>query len=129
MSSSRGYEVGYKKPPRRGQFMKGQSGNPRGRPHGVKNVATILRQVLRKKITVTENGRRRQITKLEAALTQLVNRSAQGELKATQMVIGITQEIERRPGASTEPASSGEGDEQVLQFIRDHLIGGSHRER
>lgn len=30
--SSKGYPVGYKKPPKSGQFKKGQSGNPRGRP-------------------------------------------------------------------------------------------------
>lgn len=29
--------VGYKKPPRAGQFQKGQSGNPSGRPRGPKN--------------------------------------------------------------------------------------------
>ena len=29
-------EVGYRKPPRRTRFRKGQSGNPRGRPSGAK---------------------------------------------------------------------------------------------
>ena len=33
-NSKREYEVGYKKPPKEGQFKKGQSGNPRGRPKG-----------------------------------------------------------------------------------------------
>jgi len=32
-----GYDVGYGKPPKGGQFQKGQSGNPRGRPKGSRN--------------------------------------------------------------------------------------------
>jgi len=35
---SNDYEVGYKKPPKQGRFKKGQSGNPRGRPSGTKNL-------------------------------------------------------------------------------------------
>jgi hypothetical protein len=40
------YEVGYGKPPRETRFAKGQSGNPRGRPSGAKNFATLLREAL-----------------------------------------------------------------------------------
>ena len=38
----RDYEVGYGKPPRQTRFSKGQSGNPRGRAPGAKDLKTLL---------------------------------------------------------------------------------------
>jgi hypothetical protein len=70
------YEVGYGKPPRDTRFPKGQSGNPRGRPSGAKNLKTLLSEALNEPVIVTENGGRRKVTKRQAIITQLVNRSA-----------------------------------------------------
>ena len=54
--NQRDYEVGYSKPPRHTRFVKGQSGNPRGRPPGAKNFATLLSEALNETVIVTENG-------------------------------------------------------------------------
>jgi len=116
------YKVGPGKPPKHTQFKKGQSGNPRGRPRGAKNLATLVGEALDQKITVTEQGRRRKISKREAIITQLVNRSASADLKATTILLGMMQEIERRTGASTEPAALSEADREVLQFIRNRRL-------
>src|SRR5215469_15592455 len=51
------YEVGYGKPPRHTRFKKGQSGNPRGRPCGSKNLKTLLSEALSEPVIITENGR------------------------------------------------------------------------
>jgi len=128
MQPERDYSVGYGKPPEHTRFKKGHSGNGQGRPRGVKNLATLLGAALDEKITITENGRRRKITKREAIITQLVNRSAQADLKATQILLGMMQEIERRTGGSAEPASLNEADRQVLQFIRNRRLGGKKGE-
>ena len=40
------YEIGYGKPPRHAGFKKGQSGNPRGRPPGAKNLTMLLNDAL-----------------------------------------------------------------------------------
>ena len=69
----RDYEVGYGRPPKASQFKPGQSGNPRGRPRAVKNVGTMLEEVFFRKIPITENGKRREVTMVEAILRQLVN--------------------------------------------------------
>jgi hypothetical protein len=49
------YEIGYKKPPAETRFTRGQSGNPKGRPKGAKNLATLLVKVGRERVRVTIN--------------------------------------------------------------------------
>ena len=54
-----GNRVGYGRPPTHSRFQPGRSGNPRGRPPGVKSLSDIVRKIVRQKVTVTENGRGR----------------------------------------------------------------------
>ncbi len=49
---SAAYEVGFGKPPKATQFRKGESGNPRGRPKGRRNLATELHAALNETVTV-----------------------------------------------------------------------------
>ena len=92
----RDYVVGYGKPPVHTRFQKGRSGNPKGRPRGKKNMSTLLSAALDAAIIVVENGRRKKISKREAIITQLVNKSASADLKATQIVLTMLQDVEAR---------------------------------
>src|SRR5438132_83370 len=65
--------VGYGRPPKESQFKKGKSGNPVGRPKGVRSVGSVLQDVIRQKIAVTENGKTRHVTALEVMLRRLAN--------------------------------------------------------
>ena len=56
--TEREYAANYRKPPLHTRFKKGQSGNPRGRP--AQNLPALLAAALNEKVTVTENGKRRQ---------------------------------------------------------------------
>jgi Family of unknown function (DUF5681) len=121
----RDYEVGYGKPPRHTRFAKGQSGNPQGRPAGAKNFTTLLSEALNETVIVTENGRRRKVSKRQAIVTQLVNRSATADLRAIKLLLDVVREIE----GPTEPASPetskfSEPDEKVLEQLRARLAKG-----
>jgi hypothetical protein len=83
----RRYSVGFGKPPRETRFRPGRSGNPRGRPKGAKNFATALEEELRARVPVTENGRRRKLSKRQVIAKRLVNRAAEGDLKAVPLLL------------------------------------------
>jgi Family of unknown function (DUF5681) len=68
--------VGYGRAPMMTRFRPGQSGNPRGRPKRARNLGTVVAAALSERVAINENGRRRRITKLKAAVKQLVNRAA-----------------------------------------------------
>jgi len=118
------YAVGYGKPPRHSGFQKGRSGNPKGRPKGSKNFATLLTEALDEKVQVTEDGKRRRIAKRELVIKQLVNKSAAADLRAIKQLTDIVQGIEWRTGAAHPPPSPQAftaADEEVIAELRKRI--------
>ena len=83
-------EVGYGKPPRATQFRKGQSGNSKGRPRGSKNFASLVEEALAEPVMISENGRRKKVSKLQVIVKQLVNKAAQGDHRSIQLLMTFT---------------------------------------
>jgi len=122
---ARDYKVGYKRPPLHTRFKKGQSGNPRGRPRGAKNFSYVLNDALDQRVVVTENGRRRKISKRELGIRQLVDKFAMAEVQATKMLLGLMLERERLVAAAppAERPSLGAADEKVIDNLLKRLRG------
>ncbi len=118
------YEVGYSKPPQHTRFAKGQSGNPRGRPSGAKNFTTLLREALNEPVIVTENGGRRKVSKRQAIVTQLVNRSATADFRAIKILLDIVRDMERQTEPTPESSNFSEADEKVLEQIKSRFSVG-----
>jgi len=102
------YDVGYGKPPEHTRFQKGQSGNPRGRPKGSLNLATAVNRALREKVIVTENGRRRAITKLDAAVKVMVNQAVKGDAKAMRALLSLGALVGIDTGVATPALDSND---------------------
>jgi len=112
------YEVGYSKPPRETRFKKGQSGNPSGRPKGTRNVAAVLARELRTKIVINESGKRKSVTKLEAATKQLVNKAIQGDLAALRLLNALAQSLDAQTkGSQAENSVSNEADSFIMKSV------------
>jgi hypothetical protein len=112
------FSVGYGKPPPQNRFQKGQSGNPKGRPRGSRNLSTIMERALNERVTIKENGRPRRITKREAAVKQLANKSASGDLKSIQVLLNFLVPREKSTDASdAQPESFDAVDAEVMKGI------------
>ena len=112
--------VGYGKPPRATRFQPGRSGNPKGRPKGSKNFSTLLQEELDARVVVTENGRRRTISKRQAVAKQLVNKAAAGDPRALPILLNEARLSEER--SSREVLGElGSEDEAVLARLAQRM--------
>jgi uncharacterized protein (UPF0216 family) len=111
------YKVGPGKPPLHSRFKKGHSGNPRGRR--AKNLPALLVAALDEPVVVTANGQSRRITKREAVVAQLVDKSTGADLRATKMLIDMLKDIEKRAGVTAVPEASRftPADEEVVENL------------
>ena len=86
----------YRNPPKQTRFKTGQSGNPKGRPKGALNLATVLARTLREKVVIDENGKRKTVTKLEVAIAQLVTKATSGDSHAIRSLCQLVTSAEER---------------------------------
>lgn len=109
------YETGYGKPPLHTRFKAGQSGNPKGRRKGSRNLASALESALQELVTVNEGGVRKRVTKKQAALKQIANKAASGDVNGLRILIPLLQYLEQRPPDPALPSAQlEEADETTV---------------
>jgi hypothetical protein len=116
------YKVGPGRPPLRTRFRKGQSGNPGGQHK--KNMPALLADALNETVSVTIDGEQRQLTKREAVVHQLVNKSTTADLRATKMLFDMIKDAEHKAGVATPspaPRPLDAADKEVLQLFIERL--------
>jgi hypothetical protein len=121
---SKDYDIGRGRPPKRTQFKKGRSGNPKGRPKGSRNLQADLSEELHELVTVTENGRPVRVSKYRAVFKRLLGKAFGGDLKAMALVLDRAEKILETPAPANENAEPE--DEAVIEsyFKRRSPKGG-----
>jgi len=85
--------VGYGRPPVAKQFKPGQSGNPRGRKKGVKNVATIFNEALYRPVKIRTTGGVRTLPKIEAIVEVIMNKALAGDTAAVSRIVELAHKL------------------------------------
>jgi hypothetical protein len=104
--------TGYGKTPESTRFQKGVSGNPKGRPKGTLNVATVFTKTLREKVVINEHGQRKTVTKFE------VNKAASGDQRSMRLLLELARDAEAKqnlPGAQQPLLSAA--DQEIIDDI------------
>lgn len=113
------YEVGRGKPPISGQFKKGKSGNPAGRPKGVKNFTTDVEEILATKVRVQENGKSIKVSSQRATLMRLREQALNGDPRAMDRILTLAQQMgAEKEAASSERALSDAEEDILAQFTQ-----------
>jgi Family of unknown function (DUF5681) len=102
--------VGYRRPPKRTQWQKGQCGNPtRKRKAAARGAAEIIDQLFAKRFKVTENGSPRTASGLEVIITRLISKEIAGDRRAMTVRLKYLAFALRQRGAPETVVQWGPG--------------------
>lgn len=105
------YTIGYKKPPEKTQFQKGQSGNRKGRPKGSKSLTTFIDSELKEKVILKDGSK---ITKMQLIAKQMVNGAVRGDVKQTGLLFKYSD--------TKQVGNGGLADKFMRKFIADGYV-------
>ena len=115
------YEVGYKKPPKDTRFKAGQSGNPKGRPKGSKNLKTLVGKELNDTVDIREGGHRLVVRKRDVIAKQLVKKGMEGHDRSIETILKLDDELEQNIKAERALAEEAERAESLSPTESDIL--------
>ncbi len=124
---SNDYKIGYMKPPRHTQFKKGQSGNPRGRPKGTKNLKADLEEELQEAVIVKEGETRRSVSKQRAMVKGLLAKAMQGDTRAANTILNMVFRLLDLGDDRPDGEELGADDLQILQDYENRVRSSNGR--
>ena len=80
-------------------------------------MATVLQRTLRETIVISENGRRKVMTKLEAAVAELVKKATAGDGQAIRYLCQLVTSAEERSVVVEPTTQLSETDQKVVANI------------
>lgn len=115
------YEVGYGKPPKHAQFKKGQSGNPKGRPKGHRNVRTEIVAMLDAEVRIKIDGQYQVVPTYVAALMRLREKALRGDRHALDLLLRYAQERDDYQEAADQTKTTDPIDTEIIKRALDRL--------
>ena len=109
------YPVGYGRPPKHTRFKPGHSGNPKGRPQGTKNLKTDLMEELSERISISEGGKPKKLSKQRALLKSLMARAiTKGDARAANILLNLMVRVLEISAEEREEELISEDDLAIL---------------
>lgn len=121
------FSVGYGKPPKHARFKPGQSGNPKGRPKGTRNLATDLNEELAEKIIVTEGGRPLKISKQRAMIKSLLAKALKGDTRAASVLLKLLIDAEQATTQMALADTLTPDDQAILKNFKARVLKRSNQ--
>jgi hypothetical protein len=106
------YRVGYRRPPSEHQFRPGQSGNPAGRPKGVRNIRTELFEELNESVSILDGANRIEVSKARAIVKTLITLAIAGDPRAIATVIQSCAQ-----GQDDTPETEAPEDRRIMEAV------------
>jgi len=77
----------------------------------------VLARTLREKVVIDENGKRKTVSKLEAAIAQLVSKATSGDAQAIRYLCQLVTSAEERSVVVEPTTQLSETDQKVMANI------------
>jgi hypothetical protein len=114
------YEVGYGRPPRHSRFVKGKSGNPRGRGKQYATFDTLLAEELQLRHSVTLDGKKTNMLMAQLLIKKLVNSASAGDKAMMRFVFDKCWNLPAPPDENIIMTRWGPEQEKTYeQFLTD----------
>lgn len=119
--SNEDYQVGYGRPPKHTRFKPGQSGNPKGKAKGLRNVATDVQQALNAVVRVSADGKPRKMSAQKAVIMRTVEKALRGDSRSAAQVIELMQRYNSDPPLARNAATSAD-DQALLDAMKNDIL-------
>ena len=83
-----------------------------------------MKEMLSKRVTVTEGGKRKRVSSLQATLMRLAEKSLKGDMKAIEKVLSLAGEMAAELEAQRNGWAMSQSDAEILERYVESFAGG-----